>query len=225
MTDEAIAAKIGVVPRISATVVADPELQGVDERELVDEQEDRGGADQQQVAPAADRERPLQGKRDGGGEQRGRPVADRAVGQRAKAVREHVLRDRDVEGPDHDRRDQHQVDMRGRRIAAPSQAYGGERLRFRTCATPRSRRSMPSSGPRRPISRTRSARGSKSSSKASPRTTPSRRYAEEKMDLLDRLGHASSKAEEGARVSPAAGRAGPRSRARPRASIPLPSRR
>jgi hypothetical protein len=29
-----------------------------------------------------------------------------------------------------------------------------------------------------------------------------RRYAEEKIDLLDRLGHASSKAEEGARESP-----------------------
>jgi len=30
-----------------------------------------------------------------------------------------------------------------------------------------------------------------------------RRYAEEKMDLLDRLGHASSKADEGQRESPA----------------------
>jgi hypothetical protein len=32
-----------------------------------------------------------------------------------------------------------------------------------------------------------------------PEDNPVRRYAEEKMDLLDRLGHASSKAEEGPR--------------------------
>jgi hypothetical protein len=32
-----------------------------------------------------------------------------------------------------------------------------------------------------------------------PEDSPIRRYAEEKMDLLDRLGHASSKAEEGQR--------------------------
>jgi RecB family exonuclease len=32
-----------------------------------------------------------------------------------------------------------------------------------------------------------------------PEESPVRRYAEEKMDLLDRLGHASSKAEEGPR--------------------------
>jgi len=32
-----------------------------------------------------------------------------------------------------------------------------------------------------------------------PDDNPVRRYAEEKMDLLDRLGHASSKAEEGGR--------------------------
>jgi hypothetical protein len=32
-----------------------------------------------------------------------------------------------------------------------------------------------------------------------PEDSPVRRYAEEKMDLLDRLGHASSKAEEGPR--------------------------
>lgn len=32
-----------------------------------------------------------------------------------------------------------------------------------------------------------------------PEDSPIRRYAEEKMDLLDRLGHASSKAEEGPR--------------------------
>ena len=32
-----------------------------------------------------------------------------------------------------------------------------------------------------------------------PGDNPVRRYAEEKMDLLDRLGHASSKAEEGGR--------------------------
>lgn len=32
-----------------------------------------------------------------------------------------------------------------------------------------------------------------------PEDNPVRRYAEEKMELLDRLGHASSKAEEGAR--------------------------
>ena len=34
-----------------------------------------------------------------------------------------------------------------------------------------------------------------------PEDNPVRRYAEEKMDLLDRLGHASSKAEEGERES------------------------
>jgi hypothetical protein len=33
-----------------------------------------------------------------------------------------------------------------------------------------------------------------------PAEHPVRRYAEEKMELLDRLGHASSKAEEGGRV-------------------------
>jgi hypothetical protein len=36
-----------------------------------------------------------------------------------------------------------------------------------------------------------------------PEDNPVRRYAEEKMELLDRLGHASSKAEEGERESPA----------------------
>jgi hypothetical protein len=35
-----------------------------------------------------------------------------------------------------------------------------------------------------------------------PADNPVRRYAEEKMDLLDRLGHASSKADEGPRESP-----------------------
>jgi hypothetical protein len=35
-----------------------------------------------------------------------------------------------------------------------------------------------------------------------PDDNPVRRYAEEKMDLLDRLGHASSKAEEGPREAP-----------------------
>jgi hypothetical protein len=35
-----------------------------------------------------------------------------------------------------------------------------------------------------------------------PEDNPVRRYAEEKMKLLDRLGHASSKAEEGERESP-----------------------
>ena len=34
-----------------------------------------------------------------------------------------------------------------------------------------------------------------------PEDNPVRRYAEEKMELLDRLGHASSKAEEGERES------------------------
>ncbi len=34
-----------------------------------------------------------------------------------------------------------------------------------------------------------------------PEDNPVRRYAEEKMELLDRLGHASSKAEEGPRES------------------------
>ena len=36
-----------------------------------------------------------------------------------------------------------------------------------------------------------------------PADHPVRRYGEEKIDLLDRLGHASSKAEEGPRESPA----------------------
>jgi hypothetical protein len=35
-----------------------------------------------------------------------------------------------------------------------------------------------------------------------PEDNPVRRYAEEKMELLDRLGHASSKAQEGPRESP-----------------------
>jgi hypothetical protein len=35
-----------------------------------------------------------------------------------------------------------------------------------------------------------------------PEDNPVRRYAEEKMELLDRLGHASSKAEEGPREPP-----------------------
>jgi hypothetical protein len=35
-----------------------------------------------------------------------------------------------------------------------------------------------------------------------PEDNPVRRYAEDKMELLDRLGHASSKAEEGGRESP-----------------------
>jgi hypothetical protein len=35
-----------------------------------------------------------------------------------------------------------------------------------------------------------------------PEDSPVRRYAEEKMSLLDRLGHASSKADEGRRESP-----------------------
>jgi hypothetical protein len=35
-----------------------------------------------------------------------------------------------------------------------------------------------------------------------PADNPVRRHAEEKMELLDRLGHASSKAEEGPRESP-----------------------
>jgi hypothetical protein len=35
-----------------------------------------------------------------------------------------------------------------------------------------------------------------------PEDNPIRRYAEEQMELLDRLGHASSKAEEGGRESP-----------------------
>jgi len=57
-----------------------------------------------------------------------------------------------------------------------------------------------------------------------PEDNPVRRYAEEKMDLLDRLGHASSKAEEGGRE--------PRSRpgweqipSAARADSPLPRRR
>jgi hypothetical protein len=37
-----------------------------------------------------------------------------------------------------------------------------------------------------------------------PDDHPVRRYAEEKMELLDRLGHASSKAEDGGEVSPVA---------------------
>lgn len=36
-----------------------------------------------------------------------------------------------------------------------------------------------------------------------PEDNPVRRYGEEKMELLDRLGHASSKADEGPRESPA----------------------
>ena len=57
-----------------------------------------------------------------------------------------------------------------------------------------------------------------------PADHPARRYGEEKMELLDRLGHASSKAEEGGRE--------PRSRAGWKqipsaapASAPLPRRR
>ncbi len=57
-----------------------------------------------------------------------------------------------------------------------------------------------------------------------PEDDPVRRYAEEKMELLERLGHASSKAQEGGRESP--GRLGwegiPSSAP---ASEPLPPRR
>jgi len=57
-----------------------------------------------------------------------------------------------------------------------------------------------------------------------PDGDPVRRYGEEKMELLDRLGHASSKADEGRRESPA--RPGwqeiPKSA---RADQPLPKRR
>ena len=58
-----------------------------------------------------------------------------------------------------------------------------------------------------------------------PADNPVRRYGEEKMALLDRLGHASSKADEGPRESRRRGRAGSRSRARRRADQPAPARR
>src|SRR5580765_7421775 len=61
-----------------------------------------------------------------------------------------------------------------------------------------------------------------------PESNDVRRYAEEKMELLDRLGHASSKAEEGQRESPSRPRPRPRSCARPapsRCSCAATSRR
>jgi hypothetical protein len=57
-----------------------------------------------------------------------------------------------------------------------------------------------------------------------PEDNPVRRYGQEKMDLLDRLGHASSKADEGPRESPA--RPGWRQiPSSARADEPLPHRR
>src|SRR3954470_13812503 len=57
-----------------------------------------------------------------------------------------------------------------------------------------------------------------------PEDNPVRRHGEEKMELLDRLGHASSKADEGPRESPA--RPGWREiPSSARADSPLPSRR
>ena len=66
--------------------------------------------------------------------------------------------------------------------------------------------------------------GRASSSRTSRRTSDVRRYAEEQIERLDRLGHASSKADEGPRESRGRGSAGTRSRRPRRADDPLPRR-
>ena len=79
-----------------------------DEAELVDEQQDDGERDERQVA-AADPERALARERERDEHERGRRVAERRVRKRAQAGVEDVLRDREVERPDGDGQQQHQV--------------------------------------------------------------------------------------------------------------------
>ena len=79
-----------------------------DEAELVDQQEHDGERDERQV-PAADPERALARERERDEHERGRRVAERRVRKRAQPGVEDVLRDREVERPDGDGQQQHQV--------------------------------------------------------------------------------------------------------------------
>ena len=80
----------------------------------------------------------------------------------------------------------------------PATEPRGRPLGFGRCRSPPRKTSTPSSAPRLRTSRPRSARASGTGDGAAARA-PDEAYAEEKMALLERLGHASSKAEEGGR--------------------------
>ena len=86
-------------------------VNGVDERELIEPDHDRGHAEQREVGPR-DSQRSLGHEDDPDEDQRGRAVADRRVRERLEAVRQDVLRDGDVERPEDDRREQHQLEAR-----------------------------------------------------------------------------------------------------------------
>ena len=84
------------------------ETERVDEAELVPEQHEGAEGDQRQLAPP-DPQRSLPGERDRRKDQGGAAVADRRVGERVEAVVEDVLGDGEVERPEADRREQHQI--------------------------------------------------------------------------------------------------------------------
>ena len=85
------------------------ELDRVDERELVQEDPDQGGAAERHQIAAAQLERALPPVGDGAEDRRGHAETQAAVGNRLEAVREDVLGDGEVETPEGDRRQQHQV--------------------------------------------------------------------------------------------------------------------
>ena len=79
-----------------------------DEAELIHEQEHDGEPDERQIA-APDPERALARERERDEHERSGRVAERRVGERAQPGVEDVLRDREVERPDRDGDQQHQV--------------------------------------------------------------------------------------------------------------------
>jgi len=89
------------------------QLDRIDERELVQEDPDqRRDRERHEVAPL-DGERALTRVGERAEDQRGRSEAQAAVGDRLEPVRDHVLRDREVEGPERDRREEHEVGKLG----------------------------------------------------------------------------------------------------------------
>ena len=202
------------------------QLQRVDERDLV--QEERGSPPRRAARATAGR-RAANDRSSAKVERREHSVAeavpDRRVRERQEAVRQHVARDGDVERPEQDGRraasgrpsppSHRRPDPIGRsRLArqpcpiellvpvagvpaAPAHPHG-LLITLSRCRRTRAT-STRSSARRRRTSRTRCAPASRSSSQGLPATTRSGSYAEAQMERLERLGYASSKAEDGCR--------------------------
>ena len=215
--------KIGVVPSTSPTVEALVRWTEVTKRDLVREDEDRREHDEPRVRPG-DPERALAPPGEDPEEHDRRQVADRRVGERLEAVLDDVPRDGDVEGPEENGREQHQIDRRD--SLHPPDSSRGQATRAvrlgRMSGEPTRADVDALVGPATPHFAYQLRARVRELVADLPADHDVRRYAEEKIELLDRLGHASSKAEEGPREPREPARLGRDPERRPGRSAPLP---